>query len=75
MKWEGKKKEKHTIFFGKLCDKAEEKYYEASKGEHDQMKILLGSWKTESVFLCRWVNGQQRQETEDTKERIIDLLR
>lgn len=35
MKWEGKKKEKYIIFFGKFCDKVEEKYYEVSKGEYD----------------------------------------
>lgn len=39
------------------------------------MQILIVSWKTAHVFLCRQVKGQQKQETEDTKEKVIDFKR
>lgn len=39
------------------------------------MKILIVSWEAERVLLCRWIKSQQRQETEDTKERVIELER
>lgn len=39
------------------------------------MKILIVSWEAERVLLCRWIKSQQRQETQDTKERVIELER